>query len=76
MLRAWVFGPLRPAGGYRLRPTAANGAPAFIFGATDGRTEPLGVQVLEIGDGGLRGIIVFLDRALAARFAPERLSEP
>ena len=68
LLSEWVFGPLRPASGYRLRPTAANGAPAFIFSAADGGREALGVQVMDVGAGGFRGITVFVDSALAARF--------
>jgi RNA polymerase sigma-70 factor (ECF subfamily) len=76
LLRAWVFGPLRPAAGYRLHETAANAAPAFVFGAADPGAEPLGVHVLDVGVGGLRAITIFLDGPLAMRFGPEPPAEP
>jgi RNA polymerase sigma-70 factor, ECF subfamily len=72
-LRTWVFDVLRPAGGYRVVATSANGQPAALFGppAQHGGS-PMqfeGVQVLSIdAEGRLTLVTVFLDPGLAARF--------
>jgi RNA polymerase sigma-70 factor (ECF subfamily) len=66
-LRTGVFGSFRPAGGFRLQPTAANLAPAFILGGA-GQAEPLGLQVLRVVDGTVAEITVFLAPDIAARF--------
>ena len=74
-LRAWVFDVLRPAGGYRAVPTAANGQPAALFGPRAERGAPPppfeGVQVLHAdAQGRLAIVTVFLDPGLVARFEP------
>jgi RNA polymerase sigma-70 factor (ECF subfamily) len=72
-LRAWVFGGLRPASGYRVVPTSANGQPAALFGPSNDPERFDGVQVLDLdGDGRVRLVTVFLDSALAARFGGAR----
>ena len=76
-LRDWVFGPLRPAAGFRVVPTSANGQPAALFGAAGERdtAEPPfdGVQVLSSdAEGRLEHVTVFLDSGLAARFVAAR----
>ena len=68
VLRQWVFDALRPAGGYRVRATAANGQPAAVFGPADAGAPPTAVQVLELDGGAVRAITVFLDPAIAERF--------
>ena len=68
-MRRWIFGALRPAAGYAVRPTVANGQPAAVFGPADDLDHPLGVQVLEVSDGRVVAVTVFLDGAIAARFA-------
>jgi len=72
LLRRWVFGPLRPATGYSITPTIANGQPAAIFGGRGESDEPTGIQVLDVVDGRIAGITVFLDPFIAARFAGDR----
>ncbi|MCI0347274.1 MAG: RNA polymerase subunit sigma-70 [Chloroflexi bacterium] len=66
LLRGWAFGPYRPAGGFRLRPTSANGRPAFMFEAPEHGL--LGIHVLDLADDGIAAITVFADDRLAARF--------
>lgn len=68
-MRRWIFGALRPAAGYMVRPTVANGQPAALFAPADDADHPLGVQVLDVVDGSVAGITVFLDGDIAARFA-------
>jgi RNA polymerase sigma-70 factor (ECF subfamily) len=67
-LRRWIFGALRPPAGYWVRVTRANRQPAALFGPADRPDVPLGVQVLDVADGRIAGITVFLDSAIAARF--------
>ncbi len=70
-LRIWVFGPLRPASGYRLVPTRANGQPAAIFGPADDPSRLDGLQVLDLdATGRIARATIFLDPALAERFRP------
>jgi RNA polymerase sigma-70 factor (ECF subfamily) len=69
-LDRWIFGALRPAAGYWIRATTANGQPAALFGPADDAAAPLGLQVLDVVDGLVVGITVFLDPAIAARFMP------
>jgi RNA polymerase sigma-70 factor (ECF subfamily) len=68
LLRRWVFGSLRPPGGYATRGTTANGQPALIFGAAEEPSRAIGVIVLTVVAGRVKELIVFLDEGLAARF--------
>jgi len=68
-MRRWIFGALRPAAGYAVRATVANGQPAAVFAPADEPAHPLGVQVLDVVDGLIAGVTVFLDRDIARRFA-------
>jgi RNA polymerase sigma-70 factor (ECF subfamily) len=68
-MRRWIFGALRPVAGYAVRSTIANGQPAAVFAPADDADHPLGVQVLDVADGRVAAITVFLDGAIAARFA-------
>ena len=67
-MRRWIFGRLRPAGGYWTRETRANGQPGVVFGSIGAPERPLGVQILAIGQDGVTDITVFLDEAIASRF--------
>ncbi len=70
-LRIWVFGSLRPASGYRLVPTRANGQPAAVFGPADDPGHLDGLQVLDLDSTGLvTRATIFLDPVLAERFRP------
>ncbi len=63
-VRAWCLGPGIGCRGSRLIPTVSNGAPAFGQykpGGPDGSLEPWSLQVLEVSDGRIAGIIFFLD---------------
>ena len=65
-IRAWMLGPGGDCEGSRLLPTSANGAPAFGQyrpSGPGGRHEPWGLHVLEIRDGRIVAINVFLDTA-------------
>ena len=73
LLRRWIFGALRPSGGFTTQPTRANGQPAFLFGSGDDPERPIGVVVLTLGDGSVVEITVFLDESLAARFRAARM---
>jgi hypothetical protein len=64
----WIFGALRPPGGYWTRATKANGQPGLVFGQPADPERPLGVQVLDIGPDGVARITVFLDASIASRF--------
>jgi RNA polymerase sigma-70 factor, ECF subfamily len=64
-IRRWCLGPGIGCRGSRLVPTVANGAPAFgqYKPSPDGGYEPWALQVLEISDGRIIGISLFLDTA-------------
>ena len=64
-IRAWCLGPGIGCRDSRLIPTSANGAPAFgqYKPSPDGGWEPWSLQVLELSDGRIGGIIFFLDTA-------------
>jgi RNA polymerase sigma-70 factor (ECF subfamily) len=68
LLRRWIFGALRPPGGYATRPTRANGQPAFVFASGADPTRPIGVVVLSVGSGAVTAITAFIDERIAARF--------
>jgi RNA polymerase sigma-70 factor (ECF subfamily) len=68
LLRRWIFGALRPPGGYATRATKANGQAAFVFGSKDDPERPIGVVVLSVEAAAIVDIIAFLDEGLAARF--------
>jgi RNA polymerase sigma-70 factor (ECF subfamily) len=56
-------------GRWRLRPTRANGQPAFtVHRVTAGGTEPYGVQVLTLAGGRIAGITAFNDPTLVSMF--------
>jgi len=59
----WCLGPGIGCKGSRLIPTSANGAPAYgqYKPAPDGGLEPWSLQVLDVADGEVRGIVFFLD---------------
>ena len=59
----WCLGPGIGCKGSRLIPTSANGAPAYgqYKPAPDGGLEPWSLQVLDVADGEIRGIVFFLD---------------
>ncbi|MDQ3916535.1 MAG: sigma-70 family RNA polymerase sigma factor [Actinomycetota bacterium] len=59
----WCLGPGAGCEGSRLVPTSANGAPAFAQykPSPDGGLAPWSLQVLEISDGRISGIMFFLD---------------
>ncbi len=59
----WCLGPGIGCRGSRLVPTVANGSPAFgqYKPSPTGGYEPWSLQVLDIADGKIRGIIFFLD---------------
>jgi RNA polymerase sigma-70 factor (ECF subfamily) len=67
-LRRWVFGALRPPGGYAVRATMANGQPACVFADAATPDQPIAVEVLTVAGGRVAAITVFLDQTLAARF--------
>ena len=67
-LRGWVFGALRPPGGYVVRASRANGQPACTFAGADAPDEPIGVQVLTLRGEQIHDVTVFLDPILASRF--------
>ena len=62
---AWMLGPGAACRGSRMIPTNANGMPAFgqYKPSEDGGHEPWGLHVLEIQDGKVTGLTVFLDTA-------------
>jgi RNA polymerase sigma-70 factor (ECF subfamily) len=62
---AWMIGPGAACRGSRMVPTSANGMPAFgqYKPAEDGGHEPWGLHVLEVRDGRITGLTVFLDTA-------------
>jgi RNA polymerase sigma-70 factor (ECF subfamily) len=66
LFRTWVFGPLRPAAGYRAVATIANGQPAVVFGSRAQGSPPTGVQVLDIEGGQVRDVTIFVEPAVAA----------
>jgi RNA polymerase sigma-70 factor (ECF subfamily) len=73
LFRTWVFGPLRPAAGYRAVATVANGQPAMVFGSRETGSPPTGVQVLDVEGGAVRDITIFVEPAIAAAFGwPDR----
>jgi RNA polymerase sigma-70 factor (ECF subfamily) len=59
----WCLGPGIGCKGSRLIPTSANGAPAYgqYKPAPDGGLEPWSLQVVDVVDGQIRGIVFFLD---------------
>jgi RNA polymerase sigma-70 factor (ECF subfamily) len=59
----WCLGPGIGCRGSKLIPTTANGAPAFgqYKPAPDGGLEPWSLQVVDVADGDIRGIVFFLD---------------
>ncbi|HSL11088.1 MAG TPA: sigma-70 family RNA polymerase sigma factor [Actinomycetota bacterium] len=59
----WCLGPGIGCKGSELIATTANGAPAFgqYKPAPDGGLEPWSLQVLDVADGAIRGIVFFLD---------------
>ncbi|HLM18432.1 MAG TPA: RNA polymerase subunit sigma-70, partial [Acidimicrobiia bacterium] len=61
----WCLGPGIGCKGSRLIATTANGAPAFgqYKPAPGGGLEPWSLQVLDVADGDIRGIVFFLDTA-------------
>jgi RNA polymerase sigma-70 factor (ECF subfamily) len=62
----WMVGPGHGCQGSRLVPVAANGSWAFGQyrpSGRGGRFEPWGLQVIEVSDGRISGINVFLDTA-------------
>jgi RNA polymerase sigma-70 factor (ECF subfamily) len=61
----WCMGPGIGCRGSRLLPVMANGSPAFAQykPAPDGDLEPWSLQVLDIRDGKIAGIMFFLDTA-------------
>jgi RNA polymerase sigma-70 factor, ECF subfamily len=68
---AWMVGPGAGCRGSRLLPTTANGCPAFGQyrpSGPGGRHEPWGVHVLEIIDGRVARLTVFLDTSLFPLF--------
>jgi RNA polymerase sigma-70 factor (ECF subfamily) len=67
---AWMLGPGAKCRGSRLRPTHANGAPAFGQYRVDpeGGYTPWGLQVLELSGGCVSTITIFLDPALFPAF--------
>jgi len=73
LLRRWIFGALRPAAGYRVIATSANGQPAIVFGSRDAGSRPLGVQVLDVDGGILTDLTFFLEPSIAARFGWDRV---
>ena len=62
-IRKWCLGPGIGCRGSRLIPTVANGSPAFgqYKPSPDGGFEPWSLQVLDIKDDRINGIIFFLD---------------
>jgi len=58
------------AGAFRLHPTMASGEPAFAVyrRAESGALEPYALQILQVQDGTIVGIVAFLDVRLFARF--------
>ena len=61
----WCLGPGIGCRGSKLIATTANGAPAFgqYKPSPDGGLEPWSLQVLDVADGAIRGIVFFLDTA-------------
>ena len=59
----WCLGPGIGCRGSRLIATSANGAPAYgqYKPAPDGGLEPWSLQVLDVAEGEVRGIVFFLD---------------
>jgi hypothetical protein len=73
-LRRWIFGALRPASGYRVQATWANGQPAALFGPADEVGPSDAVQLLDVdAEGCVRGVTVFLDPKVAARFGRQSI---
>ncbi len=68
LFRTWVFGPLRPPAGYRAAATIANGQPAVVFGSRAPGSPPSGVQVLDLEDGQVSDLTIFVEPAIAAAF--------
>jgi len=68
-IRKWCLGPGIACRGSRLIPTIANGSPAFgqYKPSPDGGLDPWSLQVLDVSDGRIGGIVFFLD---TARFFP------
>ena len=64
-IRQWCLGPGIGCKGSRLIPTMANGSPAFgqYKPSPNGGLDPWALQVLEMADDRLSGIIFFLDTA-------------
>ena len=62
-IRKWCLGPGIGCQGSRLIPTVANGSPAFgqYKPSPGGGFEPWSLQVLDIKDDRINGIIFFLD---------------
>jgi RNA polymerase sigma-70 factor (ECF subfamily) len=60
---AWCLGPGVGCRGSRLIATTANGAPAYgqYKPAPDGGLEPWSLQVVDVADGEIHGIVFFLD---------------
>jgi RNA polymerase sigma-70 factor (ECF subfamily) len=75
--RAWLVGEGKGCRGSRLRPTVANGSPAFgqYRPSPDGGFEPWALQVIEISDGRIAALNSFLDtQTLFPMFGlPDRL---
>ncbi len=68
---AWMLGPGIECRGSRLLPTMANGCPAFGQyrpSGPGGRHQPWGLHVLEIADGRVARLTVFLDTTLFPLF--------
>ncbi len=64
-IRKWCLGPGIGCRGSRLIPTVANGSPAYgqYKPAPGGGYEAWSLQVVELSDGGISGVIFFLDTA-------------
>jgi RNA polymerase sigma-70 factor (ECF subfamily) len=62
-IRKWCLGPGIACRGSRLIPTVANGSPAFgqYKPSPQGGYEPWSLQVLDISEGRINGIMFFLD---------------
>ncbi|APR78933.1 RNA polymerase sigma factor [Minicystis rosea] len=63
-IRAWLSGLGSGCRGSRLVPTVANGSPAFGQyrpSGSDGAFEPWALQILEVHDGKIVGMVSFLD---------------
>jgi RNA polymerase sigma-70 factor, ECF subfamily len=64
-IRAWCLGPGLGCKDSKLVPTTANGAPAFgqYKPSEDGGHEPWSLQVVDIREGEIKGVMFFLDTA-------------